>query len=61
MAGSKTGGQLAAKTMKTEYGEDYYSRIGKIGGKARVPKGFALSGKASEAGKKGGLNRWRNR
>jgi hypothetical protein len=32
--------------------------LGKKGGLARVPKGFAKSGKASEAAKKTNLKRW---
>jgi len=66
VAGNKTGGAKAAKTNKELYGADFYARIGAIGGKAKVPKGFAydsrtfmdkLTGKpklASLAGKKGG-------
>lgn len=54
MAGTKAGGQKTAQTVKETYGTDYYRHIGHKGGKAKVPKGFALSGKASEAGRKGG-------
>lgn len=65
MSGTPTGGKLAAKKNKEKFGEDFYKRIGKEGGKATgVPKGFAsdltgydgLTGKqrASEAGRKGG-------
>jgi hypothetical protein len=32
--------------------------LGKKGGKVKGPKGFAKSGKASDAGKKAMLNRW---
>jgi len=32
--------------------------LGKKGGQAKVPKGFAKSGKAREAGKKTALKRW---
>ena len=41
---------------KRLYGEDYYARIGALGGSAKVPKGFALmpKSKVSEAGRKGG-------
>jgi hypothetical protein len=31
---------------------------GRQGGLARVPKGFAIKGNASEAGKKGAAKRW---
>ncbi len=34
---------------------------GKIGGKAKVKKGFALSGKAREAGRKGSSARWKKK
>lgn len=33
---------------------NYYSTIGTIGGKRKVPKGFAINGNASKAGKIGG-------
>jgi uncharacterized protein len=54
MAGTKAGGAKASQTIR-ERDPDYYRRIGQAGGKAKVPKGFAISGKASEAGRKGGL------
>lgn len=46
------------ETTEAKYGKDYWSKIGKIGGKAKVPKGIAkltpeqrkeLSKKALEA------------
>ena len=54
MSGTKQGGINAAKTNRLFYGEDFYKKIGSKGGSVKVPKGFAISGKASEAGKKGG-------
>lgn len=41
MAGTKKGGEAAAKTNKGKYGEDYYARIGSQGGKASGTGGFA--------------------
>lgn len=44
MAGTKTGGKLAAKTNKKKYGDDHYHRIGKLGGAAgHEGKGFAAN------------------
>lgn len=55
MAGTKVGGRMATKTMKDKYGEDYFKNIGSKGGKAKVPKGFALNRElASKAGAIGG-------
>lgn len=56
MAGSKEGGRKTAATNKRKYNEDFYSRLGKLGGSAKVPKGFAIMGSefASNAGKMGG-------
>ena len=57
MAGNLKGGAQAAKTNKELYGEDFYSRIGKLGGKApsKTPKGFAANKDfARIAGKLGG-------
>ena len=55
MAGTKAGAQKSKKTLLERYGEDYFSNMGKKGGKAMVPKGFALNPeKAAEAGKRGG-------
>lgn len=43
-------------TNKKLYGEDYYKVIGALGGKAKVPKGFALMDKQKlvKASAKGG-------
>lgn len=55
MSGTISGGVMAANTNKKRHGSDFYARIGRKGGQARVPKGFALDPKlASEAGKIGG-------
>lgn len=55
MAGTKSGGIKTAATNKAKYGSDYYSKIGRRGGKRGRTGGFAYSPeKAAEAGKKGG-------
>ena len=55
MSGTVSGGKLAAQTNKKRYGEDYYRIQGAKGGQVSgIPKGFALSGKASTAGSTGG-------
>lgn len=56
MAGTKLGGIKASGTNKKKYGSDFYREIGRKGGRACVPKGFALMGaeKTRSAGQKGG-------
>ena len=55
MSGNRAGGKLAAQKNKERFGEDFYCMIGSRGGKAKVPKGFAMNReRASEAGAKGG-------
>lgn len=57
MAGTKAGGLKARETNLKLHGADFYSRIGRIGGKAGDPKkkGFASNiERAKEAGAKGG-------
>lgn len=60
MAGSIAGGKLAAETNKLKYGEDYYKKIGSMGGKGdrgqRQDKGFgSMDPKKHEAAsRKGG-------
>lgn len=64
MAGTRIGGAKAAATNKAKYGDDFYSRIGHIGGAIGSTGGFASSkvGKdgltgperAKIAGRKGG-------
>ena len=56
---TKAGGLKNKQTMISRFGseESWKSemrRIGAIGGRAKVKKGFAVSGKASEAGRIGG-------
>lgn len=45
MSGTVAGGKKCAKANKERHGEDYYKRIGKLGGKAKTtkPKGFAAN------------------
>jgi uncharacterized protein len=47
MAGTKAGGQAAAKTNKERYGDSFYGDIGSVGGKRGKTGGFA----AGEEGK----------
>lgn len=55
MAGTKAGGLKAAETNKRKYGSDWYSRIGKKGGKNGHTGGFAANPElARAAGAKGG-------
>lgn len=64
MAGTKAGGQKAAKTNIEKYGEDYYRNLGRKGGRNGHSGGFAsevigrdgLTGwqRAKIAGRKGG-------
>lgn len=56
MSGSRAGGLKAAETNKQKYGREFYANIGRKGGKACVPKGFARMGieKIKNAGRKGG-------
>jgi len=57
MSGTSKGGYRTAATNKNLYGSDFYRRIGRMGGAAKVKKGFAIAGHASTAGRIGGL--WR--
>lgn len=55
MSGNKEGGKKAAITNILKYGEDFYSRIGTIGGKNGHTGGFYNNPElARRAGKKGG-------
>jgi hypothetical protein len=59
MAGTKAGGEAAARTNKANQGEDFYKRIGSIGGKKGnrdgTIKGFAARPELARiAGAKGG-------
>lgn len=56
MAGTKAGGKKCAATNKRKYGNNWYAEIGRKGGQAKIPKGFALNPQlARQAGRKGGL------
>lgn len=55
MAGTKLGGIKAGKTNKAKYGNDFYKRIGSIGGKNGHTGGFAANPELARiAGQKGG-------
>lgn len=55
MAGTIKGGRRAAATNKATYGDDFYSRIGRIGGKLGTTGGFAANPELARiAGAKGG-------
>lgn len=55
MAGTKAGGQAAAKTNKTKYGSDFYAKIGAKGGVVGRTGGFFADRElARKAGAKGG-------
>lgn len=55
MAGTKEGGQAAAKTNKQKYGEGFYGRIGAMGGKKGKTGGFFANRELARiAGAKGG-------
>jgi general stress protein YciG len=45
-----------AKTIRAKYGDDYYHKLGKVGGKYKGKKGFAGMSKEKhqQASKKGG-------
>lgn len=55
MAGTLKGGKAAAATNKERYGEDFYARIGAMGGKKSRTGGFAANRELARiAGAKGG-------
>jgi general stress protein YciG len=55
MAGTKAGGQAAARTNKEKYGADFYAKIGAKGGRLGRTGGFAANRElARVAGSKGG-------
>lgn len=55
MAGTKIGAKKASNTMKKRYGDDYYRRIGKVGGQNGRTGGFYANREvARSAGAKGG-------
>lgn len=58
MSGTKAGGIKTRQTNILKYGADYYSNIGRIGGKIGRTGGFYNNPeKAREAGRKGGKGR----
>lgn len=62
MAGTKIGGQRAAAKNKAKYGEDFYAKIGKVGGENGHTGGFyANRHLASVAGAVGGAKSRRNK
>ena len=55
MAGTSVGGIKAAITNKAKHGEDFYVRMGRLGGTISRGGGFAANRElAREAGRKGG-------
>lgn len=55
MAGTKAGGQKAAATNREKYGDDFYSWIGRKGGRNGHTGGFAANRQLAKiAGAKGG-------
>lgn len=55
MAGTKAGGLKAAATNKALYGDDWYSKIGREGGKKGRTGGFYANRELARiAGSKGG-------
>lgn len=55
MAGTKAGGAKASATNRERYGQDFYKRIGQIGGRNGHTGGFASDPElARRAGRKGG-------
>lgn len=55
----REGGIRAAKKVKETYGEDFFKKIGALGGKKSTGGGFTGDPKrASEAGKAGVKKRW---
>ena len=62
MSGTKEGGKLAAETNRERYGANYYAELGRAGGRACGPKGFATNPELARiAGAKGGTISRRNK
>lgn len=56
MSMTKEGARKAHLTKIKKYGEDYYKKIGSLGGKASTTGGFYANRElAKEAGRKGGI------
>jgi general stress protein YciG len=56
MAGTIAGGKAAAKTNKEKHGDDFYRKIGAMGGKLGRTGGFYANRElARTAGAKGGM------
>lgn len=56
MAGNREGGLKTAQTNRDKHGDDFYQRIGSMGGKTGKKRGgFNVPGVASRAGRIGGL------
>lgn len=57
MAGTKEGGRKASITNKAKYGDDFYSNIGRKGGRNGHTGGFASNPELAKiAGRIGGRN-----
>lgn len=55
MAGTKAGGLLAAQTNRAKFGDDFYKKIGAMGGKKGRTGGFYANRELARiAGAKGG-------
>lgn len=55
MAGTIQGGRNAAKTNKAKFGDDFYAKIGSMGGKKGTTGGFYANRELAKiAGRKGG-------
>ena len=62
MPGTTRGGLRAAKTNKQRYGQDFYEKIGRAGGKISHGGGFTNNPDlAREAGRIGGLRSRRSK
>lgn len=55
MPGTKIGGKKAVETTKAKHGDDFYVKIGTLGGSKSRNGGFYVNRElAAEAGRKGG-------
>lgn len=61
MAATRSGGIKAAHTNKKLYGDDFYVKIGAIGGEKSRGGGFTKKTRLAQiAGKVGGMGGWNN-